>query len=102
MPPRVEYKLTDFANTLVPIWELMKEWGTEHKKTNQIVLNSVSTEPPLFAEMVIKTIQKAWNLEISGFLYFIGIQNMFRFLSCKEAIRWVPLEIDTTHRIVYE
>lgn len=39
VPPRVEYELTDFANTLVPIWELMKEWGAEHKKIMKKDLN---------------------------------------------------------------
>lgn len=32
VPPRVEYQLTEFANTLVPLWDTMKEWGAEHKK----------------------------------------------------------------------
>ncbi len=41
----------------------------------------MGTVPPLSAEMVIKTIQKAWNRKISGFLHFTGIQNMFRFSS---------------------
>lgn len=31
VPPKVEYSLTDFGQTLVPIIKLMKEWGNTYK-----------------------------------------------------------------------
>lgn len=32
VPPKVEYSLTEFGTTLVPIIERMKEWGELYKK----------------------------------------------------------------------
>lgn len=31
VPPRVEYELTEFALKLVPIWNSLIGWGSEHK-----------------------------------------------------------------------
>ena len=39
VPPRVEYSLTPFGRTLVPIIQAMKEWGDEHR-------GSIRTECP--------------------------------------------------------
>ncbi|HAG52249.1 MAG TPA: MarR family transcriptional regulator [Alphaproteobacteria bacterium] len=30
VPPKVEYRLTDYGKTLEPILLAMREWGTEH------------------------------------------------------------------------
>jgi len=35
VPPKVEYSLTPFGRTLVPIIQAMKEWGDEHRGTAQ-------------------------------------------------------------------
>lgn len=35
VPPKVEYSLTPFGQTLVPIIMLMKEWGDIHKGTHE-------------------------------------------------------------------
>ncbi len=32
VPPRVEYKLTQSAINLIPVWERLEEWGDEHRK----------------------------------------------------------------------
>ncbi|RNL75213.1 transcriptional regulator [Sinomicrobium pectinilyticum] len=32
VPPKVEYKLTISSKKLVPIWEQLEVWGTEHYK----------------------------------------------------------------------
>jgi DNA-binding HxlR family transcriptional regulator len=32
VPPRVEYKLTPLGDSMRPVIEVMKEWGTEYKK----------------------------------------------------------------------
>ncbi|MEO0900062.1 MAG: helix-turn-helix domain-containing protein [Bacteroidota bacterium] len=35
IPPRVEYSLTDYGLTLMPIIKNMKEWGELHMKSNE-------------------------------------------------------------------
>ncbi len=32
VPPKVEYTLTTYSKTLLPILDLMEEWGRNHKK----------------------------------------------------------------------
>ncbi len=32
VPPRVEYSLTDFGRTLVPVLNAMAQWGLEHEQ----------------------------------------------------------------------
>lgn len=32
VPPKVEYSLTDFGRTLIPIINLMRSWGMEHER----------------------------------------------------------------------
>lgn len=41
IPPRVEYKLTEKGRTLLPIIELMKDWGNTHvlNKSKELSLN---------------------------------------------------------------
>ncbi|MGL4582787.1 MAG: winged helix-turn-helix transcriptional regulator [Flavobacterium sp.] len=39
-PLKVEYSLTDFGNTLLPLIEMMQLWGDEHgKKVAQLAKN---------------------------------------------------------------
>lgn len=35
VPPRVDYELTDIARELIPIWQLLSEWGGRHKELIQ-------------------------------------------------------------------
>ena len=35
VPPRTEYELTDLGNTLIPILNLLSDWGREHLKDFQ-------------------------------------------------------------------
>jgi DNA-binding HxlR family transcriptional regulator len=39
VPPRVEYSLSEYGTTLVPVLEVMCEWGENHNRTNRF-------EPP--------------------------------------------------------
>lgn len=34
VPPRVEYSLTETGQTLQPVIEAMKNWGTQYKATH--------------------------------------------------------------------
>ncbi|WP_236668757.1 winged helix-turn-helix transcriptional regulator [Hymenobacter rubidus] len=41
LPPKVEYSLTDFGRTLLPVIEAMTHWGNEHReRLEQILLPS--------------------------------------------------------------
>ena len=31
VPPRVDYKLTEIASDLIPIWRQLEIWGAKHK-----------------------------------------------------------------------
>ncbi|WP_340022936.1 helix-turn-helix domain-containing protein [Paenibacillus sp. FSL K6-1096] len=37
VPPKVEYSLTDFGRTLIPIIRLMRDWGIEYQAKQQSV-----------------------------------------------------------------
>ncbi|MFJ1245101.1 winged helix-turn-helix transcriptional regulator, partial [Bacillus amyloliquefaciens] len=41
VPPKVEYSLTEFGRTLIPIITAMRDWGEAYKKMG--VPSSVST-----------------------------------------------------------
>ena len=38
LPPKVEYSLTDFGRTLLPVIEAMSNWGTEHRTRLEHIL----------------------------------------------------------------
>ncbi|MCR2806405.1 winged helix-turn-helix transcriptional regulator [Paenibacillus soyae] len=40
IPPKVEYSLTEFGRTLVPIILLMRDWGNAHKNRRNAALSS--------------------------------------------------------------
>lgn len=35
VPPKVEYSLTSYGRTLLPIFKSMNEWGEKHKRTTK-------------------------------------------------------------------
>ena len=39
VPPKVEYSITEYGKTLVPVLETMRTWGSEHKK--QVLTSSL-------------------------------------------------------------
>ena len=41
-PPRVEYSLTDYGKTLVPVLNVIKGWGLSHLKLNPKILHKNS------------------------------------------------------------
>lgn len=47
---RVEYSITPYGRTLVPVLTLMAEWGKTHKKQNLIRLKKTA-EPPLRSKL---------------------------------------------------
>ena len=32
MPPKVEYSLSDHGKSLIPVFEQLNEWGSQHKE----------------------------------------------------------------------
>jgi DNA-binding HxlR family transcriptional regulator len=32
VPPRVEYNLTAIARRLIPVWQMLEQWGLEHRQ----------------------------------------------------------------------
>lgn len=40
VPPKVEYSLTDFGKTLVPIIGALGKWGDDHEKQLRTLLNN--------------------------------------------------------------
>jgi DNA-binding HxlR family transcriptional regulator len=47
MPPRVEYSLSPFGQSLGPILELLKTWGMEHRAQIVELLEARVSEPAL-------------------------------------------------------
>ena len=37
VPPKVVYRLSDFGNTLIPILDVMCDWGADYMEKNKIV-----------------------------------------------------------------
>lgn len=35
VPPHVDYRLTDLASELIPIWDLLTQWGNKHRKAQK-------------------------------------------------------------------
>lgn len=40
VPPKVEYSLTEFGQTLTPIILLMREWGIQYKKNSECSIHA--------------------------------------------------------------
>jgi DNA-binding HxlR family transcriptional regulator len=38
-PPRVEYSLTKYGKTLLPVLTVLREWGLKHLKGNRQILH---------------------------------------------------------------
>ena len=38
IPPKVEYSLTDFSKSLIPIFESLCEWSTEHEEFIEAII----------------------------------------------------------------
>ena len=39
VPPKVEYKLTEFGKTLLPVIDTMGDWGNQHKEQLQSIIS---------------------------------------------------------------
>lgn len=35
VPPRVEYSLTAIARRLIPVWQMLEQWGLEHQQLQE-------------------------------------------------------------------
>ncbi|KYG93148.1 helix-turn-helix domain-containing protein [Paenibacillus jamilae] len=46
VPPKVEYSLTEFGKTLIPIINLMKDWGEEYKTKQRSSESSLQQPSP--------------------------------------------------------
>lgn len=36
VPPRVEYELTESAQSLVPVWQQLERWGLAHRELQEV------------------------------------------------------------------
>lgn len=46
VPPKVEYSLTDFGKTLIPVISAMGNWGNEHEdRLRKVILKNRETKP---------------------------------------------------------
>ncbi|WP_375419521.1 winged helix-turn-helix transcriptional regulator [uncultured Hymenobacter sp.] len=50
LPPKVEYRLTAFGETLLPVIEVLGQWGETHKEQLRHVLAAVATEAAAVAD----------------------------------------------------
>jgi DNA-binding HxlR family transcriptional regulator len=42
IPPRVEYSLTEYGLTLIPVLGILREWGFKHLQQNPTILHAES------------------------------------------------------------
>lgn len=46
VPPKVEYSLTEFGKSLIPVIATLGQWGDEHEKQlRKVILTTFSNEP---------------------------------------------------------
>ncbi|MGB3149363.1 MAG: helix-turn-helix domain-containing protein [Maribacter sp.] len=48
IPPRVEYSLTPFGKSLMPVIQSMNRWGQKHKTKKKVTQASNTNQLPLF------------------------------------------------------
>ena len=39
-PPHVDYRLSEISIELIPVWEILENWGTAHRKKNNVNLDN--------------------------------------------------------------
>nr|WP_330373827.1 winged helix-turn-helix transcriptional regulator [Robinsoniella peoriensis] len=44
MPPKVEYQLTDFGKSIIPVLESMCDWGSNYLSGLDLTVTSASSE----------------------------------------------------------
>lgn len=42
VPPKVEHSLTEYGKTLIPVLNIMKQWGKEYIEKNEVISNCMN------------------------------------------------------------
>jgi DNA-binding HxlR family transcriptional regulator len=53
VPPKVEYSLTDFGRTLIPVISVLGQWGDEHEdRLREVILRQKNSSPVIDSEVM--------------------------------------------------
>ncbi|MBE3571246.1 MAG: winged helix-turn-helix transcriptional regulator [Bacillales bacterium] len=79
VPPKVEYSLTELGKSLMPILEMLEEWGKNYQHPTKEKVQGIYSEKVL----TLSVIEGKWKLVI---LCHLGLKGTKRFMELKKLI----------------